>query len=63
MEEIEFSKFRARYSALIERMRKTREPIRVIRRGVPLAEIVPVPIVKEKDQRDSSSARKKAGSE
>jgi prevent-host-death family protein len=41
MKEIGFSEFRAKYSAIIEQVRKTRQPIRVTRLGKPLAEIVP----------------------
>jgi antitoxin (DNA-binding transcriptional repressor) of toxin-antitoxin stability system len=41
MKEITISEFRVRYSAIIEQVRKTRQPIRVMRLGKPLAEIVP----------------------
>src|SRR5271168_3686270 len=42
MKEIGFSEFKVRYSAVIEQVRKTRQPIRVMRLGEPLAEIVPL---------------------
>ncbi len=41
MKEIGISEFRVRCSAVVERVRKTRQPIRVTRYGVPLAEIIP----------------------
>ena len=41
MEEIPTSKFRKNCSAILERVRKTRKPVRVTRFGEPLAEIVP----------------------
>jgi hypothetical protein len=40
MKEIGFSEFRVKCSAILERVRKTRQPIRVIQLGKPLAEIV-----------------------
>ena len=41
MKEIGFSEFRVKCSAIFEQVRKTRQPIRVIHLGKPLAEIVP----------------------
>jgi prevent-host-death family protein len=41
MEEIAISKFKATCLAVLERVRKTRKPIRVTRFGVPVAEVVP----------------------
>jgi antitoxin (DNA-binding transcriptional repressor) of toxin-antitoxin stability system len=41
MKEIGFSEFKVKCSAIIEQVRKTRQPIRVTRLGKPLAEIVP----------------------
>jgi len=41
MEEIAISKFKATCLAVLERVRKTRKPIRITRFGVPVAEIVP----------------------
>jgi prevent-host-death family protein len=41
MKEIAISKFRVTCFAVLERVRKTRKPIRITRFGVPVAEIVP----------------------
>lgn len=41
MEEIAISKFKATCLAVMERVRKTRQPVRVTRFGEPVAEIVP----------------------
>jgi prevent-host-death family protein len=41
MEEIAISKFKATCLAVMERVRKTRKPVRVTRFGKPVAEIVP----------------------
>jgi prevent-host-death family protein len=41
MKEITISKFRATCFAVLERVRRTRRPIRVTRFGKPLAEIMP----------------------
>jgi prevent-host-death family protein len=41
MEEIAISKFKATCLATLERVRKTRRPIRVTRFGQPIAEVVP----------------------
>ena len=41
MEEVGISEFKAKCSALLERVRKTRTPIRVTRFGKPLAEVTP----------------------
>jgi prevent-host-death family protein len=41
MEEIAISKFKATCLAVLERVRKTRRPIRVTRFGEPIAEVVP----------------------
>ena len=41
MVEIPISEFKAKCLALLEQVRKTREPIRVTRHGKPVAEIVP----------------------
>jgi prevent-host-death family protein len=43
MKEIGISEFRRRCCAILERVRKTRQPIRVTRFGKPVAEIVPPP--------------------
>ena len=41
MQEIPISKFKATCLSVMERVRKTRQPIRVTRFGDPVAEIVP----------------------
>lgn len=41
MEEVAISEFKAKCLAMLERVRKTRKPIRVTRFGKPVAEIVP----------------------
>ena len=41
MEEIAISKFKATCLGVLERVRKTRRPVRVTRFGKPVAEIVP----------------------
>ena len=41
MEEIAISKFKATCLAVLERVRKTQQPIRVTRFGKPVAEIIP----------------------
>jgi prevent-host-death family protein len=50
MEEIAISKFKATCLAILERVRKTRKPIRVTRFGEPVAEVVP-PSPKPKKKR------------
>ena len=41
MKEVPISEFRTKCLALIERVRRTRKPLRVTRRGKPIADIVP----------------------
>lgn len=41
MEEIAVSKFKATCLAVIERVRKTRKPVRLTKFGKPVAEVVP----------------------
>lgn len=41
MEEMAISKFKATCLAVLERVRKTRRPIRVTKFGEPIAEVVP----------------------
>ncbi|SRR5216683_1750458 len=41
MREIAISEFKARCPALLEEVSKTRKPIRITRRGKPIAEVVP----------------------
>jgi prevent-host-death family protein len=41
MVEVSISEFKAKCLALLEQVRKTRQPIRVTRHGKPVAEVVP----------------------
>ncbi len=41
MEEIAISEFKAKCLALLERVRKTKKPIRITRFGKPVADVVP----------------------
>jgi prevent-host-death family protein len=44
MEEIAISKFKATCLAVLERVRRTRKPIRVTRFGRPIAEVTPASV-------------------
>jgi prevent-host-death family protein len=44
MEQIAISKFKANCLAVLERVRKTRQPVLVTRFGRPLAEVAPPPV-------------------
>lgn len=48
MKEIGISEFRVKCSAILEQVRKTRQPIRVTRFGKPFVEIVPPSAQKRK---------------
>ncbi len=50
MEEIAISKFKAQCLGILERIRKTRRPIRITKFGKPIAEVVPPsePVVKQR---------------
>jgi prevent-host-death family protein len=50
MEEIAISKFKATCLAVLERVRRTNQPIRVTRFGKPVAEIMP-PAVRDRAKR------------
>ncbi|HKW75061.1 MAG TPA: type II toxin-antitoxin system Phd/YefM family antitoxin [Terriglobales bacterium] len=41
MQEISISEFKAKCLALLDEVNKTRKPIRITRRGKPIAEVVP----------------------
>jgi prevent-host-death family protein len=41
MRDIPISKFKAKCLGLIEQVHKTRQPLRITRHGVPVAEVVP----------------------
>jgi len=47
METIAIAKFKATCLAVLERVRRTRKPVIVTRRGVPVAEIKPPPLPAE----------------
>ena len=48
MEEIAISEFKAKCLSLLERVRKTRKPIRITRHGLPVAEVVPPSSVQDR---------------
>jgi len=50
MEEISASEFKAKCLAIIERVRKTKRPIRVTRFGKAVAEVVPPSPIKEEGE-------------
>jgi prevent-host-death family protein len=56
MKEIDFPEFRIKCSEIIERVRRTRQPIRVTRFGEPLADIVPLSSAKGTSRRLGSMA-------
>ncbi len=41
MQEVAISEFKAKCLAMLEQVRKTKKPIRITRRGMPVAEVVP----------------------
>ncbi len=49
MKEVAISEFKAKCLALIDEMQKTRQPIRITRRGKPVAELVPPAPKRERD--------------
>ena len=49
MQEVAISEFKAKCLALLEQVRKTKKPIRITRRGQPVAEVVPAAPEKQKD--------------
>ena len=50
METIAISAFKATCLAVLERVRKTRQPLLVTKRGVPIAQVNPPPPASHKDQ-------------
>ncbi len=48
MQEIAISEFKAKCLALLERVRSTKEPIRVTRFGKPVAEVIPPTSVQDR---------------
>ena len=60
MQEISVSEFKAKCLSLLEQVEKTKAPIRLTKRGKPIAEIVPVfPEAKKRDWIGSLSHRTK----
>ena len=49
MQEVAISEFKAKCLALLEQVRKTKKPIRITRRGKPVAEVVPPSPAKQKN--------------
>ena len=50
MEEVAISEFKAKCLAMLERVRKTKKPIRITRFGKPVAEVIPPsPAVESRD--------------
>jgi antitoxin (DNA-binding transcriptional repressor) of toxin-antitoxin stability system len=58
MKEVGFSEFRVKYSAILEQVHNTRQPIRVNHMGKPLAEIVP--LSRAKNESGAKKLRKKS---
>ena len=42
MKQVSISEFKAKCVSLIEKVNKTKEPLRIVRHGQPVAEIIPV---------------------
>jgi prevent-host-death family protein len=51
MEEISISEFKAKCLAILERVNKTKKPVRVTRFGKPIADVGPVSPISEKKNR------------
>jgi len=48
MQEVAISEFKAKCLAMLEQVRKTKKPIRITRRGQPVADVVPASPGKQK---------------
>lgn len=48
MTEVSISEFKAKCLALLEQVRRTRQPIRITRHGKPVAEIVPPSAIQDR---------------
>lgn len=59
MKEIGFPEFRVKCSAILEQVRKTRQPIRVTSLGKPIVEVVPLSPAKD-EPRPKGRLRKKS---
>jgi prevent-host-death family protein len=53
MKEIAVSEFKAKCLAILDQVQKTKRPIRVTRRGKPLAEVIPPSSTSTQDWMDS----------
>jgi prevent-host-death family protein len=49
MKEVAISEFKAKCLALLDQVQKTKKPIRITRRGKPIAEVVPPTPVRSND--------------
>jgi prevent-host-death family protein len=49
MQEVAISEFKAKCLAMLEQVRKTKKPIRITRRGKPVAEVVPPSPARQKN--------------
>lgn len=56
MEEIAISKFKATCLEVLERVRRTRKPVRVTRFGTPVADVIPLSTAERKGGRLGSMA-------
>ncbi|MGD1074334.1 MAG: type II toxin-antitoxin system Phd/YefM family antitoxin [Bryobacteraceae bacterium] len=59
MKEVAISEFKAKCLALLDQVQKTKKPIRVTRRGKPIAEVVPATPVRSPDWMGSMQGRSK----
>ncbi len=48
MQEIAISEFKAKCLAILERVEKTKEPIRITRHGKPVAEVIPATLIMDR---------------
>jgi prevent-host-death family protein len=48
MIEVAISEFKAKCLALLEQVRRTRQPIRITRHGKPIAEVVPPSLIEDR---------------
>lgn len=49
MKEVAISEFKAKCLSIVDQVQKTRSPVRITRRGKPVAELVPLSPVRPKD--------------
>jgi prevent-host-death family protein len=50
MQEVAISEFKAKCLALLEQVRKTKQPLRITRFGKPVAEVVPPTVVMDREK-------------